>query len=146
MPFERYEVEQDGVTFALLMHRDHVANRSLFSGAAGPISEHLQRLLEQARALGIPYPYNGLTVAEVPAKLRVFRGGWPMGTAQSFPGLLLTREHGVPTARFDRRFASFEAADDSDADRGLWKVSAAEGYSAADQTGGHILGFAVGTA
>ncbi|MCY3624157.1 MAG: hypothetical protein OXH68_20905 [Gammaproteobacteria bacterium] len=138
-PFERYEVEQGGVTFALLMHRDHVANASLFSGASGRISEHLQRLLDQARALGIPYPYNGLTVAEVPAKLRVFRGGWSMGTAQSFPGLLLMREHGFPTARFDRHFASFEAADASDADLSLWKVSAAEGYFRRDQTGGNIL-------
>ena len=142
-PFERYEVEQDGVTFVLLMHRDHVANASLFSGAAGPISERLRRLLDQARALGIPYPYNGLTVAEIPAALRVFRGGWPMGTAQSFPGLLLMREHGFPTARFDRRFASFEAADASDADRSLWKVSAAEEYFGRDQTGGDILGSAV---
>ena len=143
-PFERYEVEQDGVAFALLMHRNHVANALLLSGAAGPISEHLQRLLDQARALGIPYPYNGLTVAEVPAKLRVFRGGWPMGTAQSFPGLLLMREHGFPTARFDRRFASYEAADASDADRSLWKVSAAEQYFRHDQTGGNILASAVG--
>lgn len=142
-PFERYEVEQDGVTFALLMHRDHVANASLFADAAGPIGEHLQRLLDHAKALGIPYPYNGLTVAEVPAKLRVFRGGWPMGTAQSFPGLLLMREHGFPTARFDRHFASLEAADASDADRSLWKVGAAEGYFRRDQTGGNILGSAV---
>lgn len=142
-PFERYEVEQDGVTFALLMHKGHVANAALFSGAAGPIGEHLQRLLDHARALGIPYPYNGLTVAEIPAKLRVFRGGWPMGTAQSFPGVLLMREHGFPTARFDRRFASFEAADASDADRSVWKVGAAEQYFRHDRTGGNILGSAV---
>ena len=142
-PFERYEVEQDGVTFALLMHRDHLANASLFAGAAGPISERLQTLLDQARVLGIPYPYNGLTVAEIPAKLRVFRGGWPMGTAQSFPGLLLMREQGFPTARFDRHFASFEAADASDAVRSLWKVSAAEGYFRREQTGGNILGSAL---
>lgn len=142
-PFERYEVEQDGVAFALLMHRDHLANASLFSGAVGPISEDLQRLLDQARALGVPYPYNGLTVAEVPAKLRVFRGGWSMGTTQSLPGLLLMREHGFPTARFDRHFASFEAADVSDAVRSVWKVSAAEGYFRQDQTGGNIPGSAV---
>ena len=141
-PFERYEAEQDGVTFVLLMHGDHVANASLFSDAAGPISERLQWLLDQASALGIPYPYNGLTVAEVPAKLRVFRGGWAMSTARSLPGLLLMREHGFPTARFDRHFASF-AAVASDADRSLWKVGAAESYFRRDRTGGNIVGSVV---
>ena len=42
-----------------------------------------------AAEVGLPYPYDGLTLVEVPNSLRGFGGGWRMDTAMAPPAMLL---------------------------------------------------------
>lgn len=49
-------------------------------------------LLADAKAVGLPYPFEGLTFVAVPPQLRAHAGGWRMGTANTLPGVVLLRD------------------------------------------------------
>ena len=104
-PFARYVVVVEGVEFQLLLHPAHARNAELLANVAGlkeAIVGRLADFLRDARRYGIPYPYDGMSIVEVPARLRLYRGGWRMDGLQSLPGILLMREHGFPTAQLNR--------------------------------------------
>jgi len=49
------------------------------------------------------YPHRVVSLMEVPAQLRRYRGGWLMDTVQGLPGVQLLAEHGFPTSRLTER-------------------------------------------
>ncbi|MDE0658386.1 MAG: hypothetical protein OXI79_01935 [Gammaproteobacteria bacterium] len=100
--FERRAVSVAGVDVELLLHREHMRNARFFRDAAKPIRDNFEWRFAFDSA--IPYPYGGLSLVEVPARLRGFGGGQRMDSALAAPGIAMVREHGFPTARFD--FAS----------------------------------------
>ena len=100
-PFDSFVARIENVDLELLISPKHTSNVRLFAANREGIGTGLQRLFEEARELGIPYPYGTLQVVEVPAKLRTFGGGWRMKSLLSLPGVTLLREHGFPAARFD---------------------------------------------
>ncbi|MCC6201435.1 MAG: hypothetical protein IT494_00345 [Gammaproteobacteria bacterium] len=99
--FAQRQTEIEGVTIELLTHPAH--RRAL--GALEPHGERIRAFaadkLRLARAEGLAYPFTALTLVETPFNLRVFRGGWQLGLGIGPPGLILLRECGFPTARFD---------------------------------------------
>ena len=101
-PFQRYAVDSAGVELELLLHPAHLRNVELLAGFEEAITERLTGYVERASDYGTPYPYDGLTVVEAPASLRVYGGGPRMDSVLNSPGVLFMREHGFPTARFNR--------------------------------------------
>ena len=100
--FARRAAEVDGVTLELLMHPGHLRNLAYFAGVEEQIRSRLAEILRDAARYGIPYPYRGFTVVEVPAHLREYGGGHWLDTRMALPGLLLLKEQGFPYANFWR--------------------------------------------
>lgn len=94
--FSRHAIEVAGVELELLLHPDHQRGLGHFANVGDLIESRLQRTIGEAAAMGIPYPYDGFSVVEVPTYLRVYGGGSRLDTAMALPGMLLLREHGFP--------------------------------------------------
>lgn len=101
-PFASRAAEAAGVQLELLFHAGHRRNVDHFADVQAAVVDGVEQLLNQADRLGLPYPYDGLTVVEVPAQLRGYGGGWRMDTALALPGVLAVKENGFPLARFAR--------------------------------------------
>ena len=61
----------------------------------------VEEMLDEAEESGLPYPFAGFSMVEVPARLRGYGGGRALDTALFPPGLALVPEYGFPT-RFER--------------------------------------------
>jgi ABC-type transport system involved in multi-copper enzyme maturation permease subunit len=113
-PFESRSVEIDGVLLELLLHKGHLANLEFFADAAPEIERWLTERLDEVRRVGLDYPYDALTLVEVPMILRGFGGGWRQDSTLIQPALVLMRESGFPTARFSAAEERFERERDSE--------------------------------
>lgn len=102
--YERVAVELAGVELELLLSPQHTHNLEVLAPAAGELQSWIRQRLEAAASAGLPYPYGGFTVAEIPTVLRGFAGGWRLDTALAPAGMVLLRESCFPTARFDVPF------------------------------------------
>ena len=137
--FERRAMDVAGVELEILVHPGHDRNLRFFEDAAGEIADRAEALLVEARRLGLPYPYGGLTLVESPAGLRGYGGGWRMDSTQAMPGILLMRENSFPTSRFEFEFrnpATFEGRDGGIARA---KVEALERFFQNDVSGGNLF-------
>ena len=137
--FERRAVEVAGVLLELLVLPEHAGQLDGLvevmedeNGIIGRVEE----MLEEAEDSGLPYPFAGFSMVEVPARLRGYGGGRELDTALFPPGLALVPEYGFPT-RFERVYMdrrmtfgiSPELATES-ADRkqgSLWRLFGREG-------------------
>ena len=143
--FERRHMEVADIDFELLLFPGHGSYLSHFGDSLEQLEERVDEVLADAGKAGLTYPYGGLSLVEVPARLRAFGGGWRMDTVQALPGVVLLREYGLPTARFDtalrilRRFGGLpEDSDEADSDRARMKVGLLEQFFAADFSGGKL--------
>ncbi len=100
-PFERRAIGAGGVLFELLIHPAHGENLDFFADATDELTLRLEELFDEAAEVGLPYPYDALTVVEIPSRLRGYGGGWRLDTVLAQPGMLLLREFSLPIARFD---------------------------------------------
>ncbi|MCY3810513.1 MAG: hypothetical protein OXH15_01800 [Gammaproteobacteria bacterium] len=98
--FERFPTMIQGRELELLLSPRHTTPVGHFADSLGEITEVLERVFRDAAALGLPYPYEALSLVEVPASLRGYGGGWQMPSTLALPGVLLLRERGFPTAHF----------------------------------------------
>lgn len=103
-PFEVYEAEVEGVALRLLVDPSHADDLAPLARGGPELVDRIGERLKEAAAIGLPYPYDGLTMVEVPNALRSYGGGWREDTTLAQPGLVLVRESGLPTARWDVRF------------------------------------------
>ncbi len=99
--FARKAVEIDGVQFQLLYFGGHQRNLALFAETSHIVRDRLAEIFSNAQGLGLRYPYDALSLVETPASLRLYAGGWRMDTAQAMPGVLILRENGFLTSRFE---------------------------------------------
>ncbi|MCY3622856.1 MAG: hypothetical protein OXH68_14230, partial [Gammaproteobacteria bacterium] len=99
--FARQVIESNGIQFQLLHFDAHDRNLALFAESADIVRNRLAELFSNAEGLGLRYPYDALSLVEAPTSLRLYAGGWRMDTAQAMPGVLVLRENGFPTARFE---------------------------------------------
>lgn len=99
-PFERFATDVDGVTLELLVSPKHADNLRFFADAADELQKHFAELFDGAAEIGLPYPYDGFSVVELPMGVRSFGGGWRMDTALALPGVMLLPEAGLPLAEF----------------------------------------------
>lgn len=98
--FDRFATSIQGHELELLLSPRHTAPTRHFTDSLEDITEALDGVLDDAEAMGLPYPYDSLSLVEVPAMLRGYGGGWQMPSALALPGVLLLRERGFPTAHF----------------------------------------------
>ena len=99
-PFERFATDVDGVTLELLVSPKHADNLRFFADAEDELHKRFAELFDGAAEIGLPYPYDGFSVVELPMGVRSFGGGWRMDTALALPGVLLLPEAGLPLAEF----------------------------------------------
>jgi ABC-type transport system involved in multi-copper enzyme maturation permease subunit len=102
--YESRSFETDGIIMELLVHKKHMKNLDVLADTGDKIKEYINTTLKDAKEAGLSYPYDGLTLVEVPTVLRTYGGGWRLDTVQSMPGIMLLRELSLPTSRFDLAF------------------------------------------
>ncbi|RMF72271.1 MAG: hypothetical protein D6738_11810, partial [Acidobacteria bacterium] len=131
--------EIDGVEFTVLVSPGHARGIDRFAPGREAIVEWVAERLGRARDLGLAYPYDGFTIAEVPARLRGYGGGWRMDTVLAQPGLALMRESSLPTAAFDRWLAGSALAELDEAERGRAIRDALLRFFRGDLLGGDVV-------
>ena len=136
--FERYAMRVAEVELELLASPVHTRNIEMFADAADELRARLEQMLDYAATAGLAYPYAGLSIVETPAQLRTYGGGWRMDTVQALPGVLLLREGGFPTARFEFQFREAEELERAGA-LAEAKVERLEEFFQNDVTGGNPL-------
>ncbi|MDE0421372.1 MAG: hypothetical protein OXK76_10885 [Gammaproteobacteria bacterium] len=143
--FERRHLEVADIAFELLLFPGHGSNLVHFADAIDQVEERIGEILAAAGKAGLAYPYGGLSLVEVPARLRVFGGGWRMDTVQALPGIMLLREYGLPTARFDtamgilRRVGQLpDDTDNADGAGARIKIAILEQFFRQDFSGGNL--------
>ena len=136
--FERRSTELAGVELELLMWPTHMRNLALFDEAAPVLQERLEEMLVLAADNDFPYPYGTLTAVEIPARLRVFGGGWRMDSVQALPGVVLLREYGFPTSRFEVALRQVDNMEDGE-EKNHARLGVLENFVQNDITGGDPL-------
>ena len=96
--FERRAVEVHGIELELLAHPRHMPNLDRFAEAGDVIRGRLLELFTKLEDAGLPYREATLSLVEVPAPLRTYRGGWRLDAVRA-PGVLLLREETLPLGR-----------------------------------------------
>ena len=134
---ESYATDLEGVHLELLLDPDHLANVAYFEDAAGEIQDWLRERLRQAAASGFPYPYDALTMVEVPGELRGFGGGWRMDSTLVQPAMVLLRESSFPTANFAAANSRIEGARDQEGGVPRAKRRMLEAFFENDLNGGN---------
>ena len=99
-PFERFATEVNGVTLEMLVSPKHADNLRFFADAADELEKRFAELLDGAAEVGLPYPYDGFSMVELPMGVRSFGGGWQMDTTLALPGIMLMPEAGLPLAEY----------------------------------------------
>lgn len=132
--FERRTMLVNGIEFELLVHPGHLDNVRLFADAGNALKARVEYFLDLAERLGLGYPYRGLSLVEVPGRLRTFGGGWRMDSLEALPGVVLLREFGFPVARLDAPVDSGETRGYTDDP----KVNVLEGFFRGDTGGGDL--------
>jgi hypothetical protein len=137
--FETRSLEVDGVHLEVMVHPSHAGNLEIFQDAEGEIRDWVSERLQDAADLGLPYPYDGFTLVDVPMGLRGFAGGWRMDTTLAPPTMLLIRESGLPTANFTFPFRKPENFSDREGGVGRAKRERLERFFENDFGGGNLF-------
>lgn len=106
--FERVVMTVEDIEFELLYSSKHRRTFAAMEPLLPSLREWISERLMIADQYGLNYPYDTLTLVEVPSYLRVLGGGWRMDSTLYAPGMVMIRENGLPTARFDAQFKSQE--------------------------------------
>ena len=137
--FDRRETAIEGVQVELLLHPAHLRNVGFFGDAADAVVTRAAEIFADAARWGLPYPYDGLSIVEVPARLRTWGGGWYMGSVQALPGIVLLRESSFPTARFESWFDANDMLQEEGVDVAEVKLEALTAFFRGDFDGGNLL-------
>ena len=135
--YESRSTELDGVFLEALVHPAHAENFDLFDDAAGELDDWLGEKLTEAADVGLSYPYDALTMVEVPNALRGYGGGWRMDSTLIQPAMILMRESGFPTARFKRGWRNPEQYKDREGGLPQRKREILEAFFENDMNGGN---------
>ncbi|MCY3812932.1 MAG: hypothetical protein OXH15_14140 [Gammaproteobacteria bacterium] len=135
--FERRTTDIQGVELELLSLANQRRNILLFADAFASLRDYAERVLREANSHGLPFPYGGLSIVTVPAELRAFGGGWRMASVQSLPGILLLREYGFPSSRFEMLFANHDRPSGDTRSQAV-KTAALKRYFSNDISGGNL--------
>ncbi|MXZ55909.1 MAG: hypothetical protein F4227_05540 [Gammaproteobacteria bacterium] len=102
--FERFAMTVKDIEFELLYNAKHRKSFVAMESLVPELQNWIADRLTVAENYGLKYPYEALTLVEVPSHLRVLGGGWSMDSTLYGPGVVMIRETGIPTSRFDVKF------------------------------------------
>lgn len=102
--FERVAMTVKDIEFELLYSAKHRKTFAAMELLIPQLKAWITDRLTVAEQYGLQYPYEALTLVEVPSHLRVLGGGWTMESTLYGPGVVMIRETGIPTSRFDVKF------------------------------------------
>jgi hypothetical protein len=136
-PYESRSVEIDEVLLEMLVHPAHAECFEHFEDAAAELSRWLEEKLTEAAEVGLAYPYDALTMVEVPNALRGYGGGWRMDSTLIQPAMILMRESGFPTAHFKRGWRNPEQYEDREDGLPGRKREILEAFFENDMNGGN---------
>ena len=137
--FESFAIDVEGVHLEVLLSPKHTKNMEVLEDAAGEVRTWVEERLSEAAEAGLGYPYDGFTLVEVPTVLRGFEGGWRLDTAFAPPSMVLLRESGFPTARFDVPFRKPESWQDREGGLPRAKRQRLEAFCVNDFSGGALF-------
>jgi hypothetical protein len=106
--FESRSFETENVLMELLIHKKHMKNIEILADTGDKLKEYIKSRLKEAKENELFYPYDGLTLVEIPASMRTYGGGWRLDSVQALPGVMLLKELSLPTSRFDSAFRNPE--------------------------------------
>jgi len=135
--YESRAIDVDGVEMEILVHPGHTKNLETFADAGEEIRDWLAERLQEAKDVGLDYPYDALTLVEVPNALRGYGGGWRMDTTLIQPAMILMRESSFTTARFERRESAFEQGAEEEGGVPRAKREVLENFFQNDMSGGN---------
>ncbi|MEX2963283.1 hypothetical protein [Microbulbifer sp. TYP-18] len=142
-PFRRFATKIDGIEFALLLHPDHLDNLEFLTTGSSQLREWLSTRLALAKEAGLDYPFRAFTLVEVPNYLRGYGGGWRMDSIMALPAMVLLKETGLPTARFDfdpvATFGGGRAYADAEGGAAIVVRNRLEDFFTNDFTGGNVF-------
>ena len=111
--FKRAAMTVRDIEFEFLYSSKHHATIAAMEKLLPDLQSWITERLEEAEKHGLLYPYESLTLVEVPSHLRAIGGGWSMESTLYAPGVVMIRELGIPTARFDVSFKRHEKGEQS---------------------------------
>ncbi|MYD45499.1 MAG: hypothetical protein F4W92_04030 [Gammaproteobacteria bacterium] len=106
--FKRVAMTVKDIEFELLYSAKHRKSFDAMAPLVPELQEWISARLTVAEKYGLKYPYEALTLVEVPSHLRVLGGGWSMRSSLYGPGVVMVRETGIPTSRFDVKLKNQE--------------------------------------
>ena len=106
--FERRAIDVDGVAVELLFAGEHAPTLERMADLEPFVAARLSSIFSDADRMGLSYPYDGLSFVEVPRRLRVYGGGWRLGSVQALPGVVLVREPHFRLQQFASAFLPYE--------------------------------------
>jgi len=137
--FSSFATLIDGIEMEALFHPAHRRNVDVLSSATDELKSWISERLAEADELGLPYPYDGFTIVEVPTTLRTFGGGWRLDTVLTPPAIGMVRETGFTTARFDVAFRKPERWRDEEGGVPRAMRDRIYAFFVNDFTGGNLL-------
>ncbi|MBD3869676.1 MAG: ABC-2 transporter permease, partial [Acidobacteria bacterium] len=129
--------EVNGIHVEILLHPTHVTNLEVFSDSISEMEEWMAEKLDDAAAMGLPYPYDAITAVEIPTILRGYGGGWRLGTTLAPSATILMKESGFPTSRFDVKYQDPSDFEDYEGGMPAAKVERLERFFDNDFNGGN---------
>lgn len=137
--FASRSLELAGVELEMLLIPEHIGVLDHFTDAAEEIHGWIESRFQEAAELGLPYPYEALTIVEAPNTLRAFAGGWRGDTTLSPSAMILMRESAFPTSRFDWRYRKPEEFEDRDGGIASAQIADLERFFETDFMGGNLF-------
>ncbi|MBN2419757.1 MAG: hypothetical protein JXL81_10260, partial [Deltaproteobacteria bacterium] len=137
--FESRSFETENVLMELLIHKKHIKNIEVLADTGDKIREYVGIKLKEAKENELFYPYDGLTLVEVPGVLRTFGGGWRLDSVQAHSGVLFLKEISLPTARFDSAFRNPDRFKNQEGGIAQAKWDRLQNYFRNDFSGGNVF-------
>ena len=134
--FERRAFEIQGIDFEIFLNKKHTRVLETLEDAAPAIESWIDERLGELTEYGMEYPFGTYSLVEVPNSLRVFGGGWLMDSTLGPPSILMVREIGFPTARFDNSVGGIYLQDMTEEDVAGGLFSIARGFFDNNMQGG----------
>ncbi len=138
--FERFSTSVQGIEFELLFSKKHHRFLRILGDIGPALNDWIDERVEEWNRAGIKYPFETLSLVEVPVTLRVFGGGWRMDSVYAQPGMLMLRESGLPISRFDNVLDNMpDDIAESDDKRSEYVLESVTQFFKNDQAGGNPL-------
>ena len=99
--FEHRATTIHGINFEVLFSKRHRKYLEELSKVTEQLHSWISKHINTARAVSLQYPYETFSVVEVPSSLRIYGGGWQMGSVLQPPAMMLIRENTLPTVHFN---------------------------------------------